>query len=417
MNKRQLSSFSLLLMLCLLLANVARAGAQYGGYFSQGLVYSPDNPFYDNSTGTSLDYRELGLTGGWQVNTDLRFAGQFLSRKVGDLDDGSPQIDFLLMDYSFLSLDDVSAGIRVGRVKTPYGIYNRTRDVPHARPGVFVPQSVYFETFRDALLSADGGNLYLNLRCCWGDLGIDLIAGTAHIDNNVVEYQAYQQNINGRFEEVDISGFKIAYSPAVLSNLNIGFSLLDVSTELDNAARISTAELQAGVSDLLDNPQNFVHYITATRIEPMLKLFSLQYNWRNWVFTSEYLEVAIKMSDLEVLYFPLEAVSANLQGYYAQTEWMPSDKLSLYARYEHLVYDTGDRDGEAFAVQTGGNPVTQYNEAVTVGARWYFNPDFSLTGEWSWNQGAAFINGPDNIDYQALQEDWDFLVLQLSYHF
>jgi hypothetical protein len=46
--------------------------------------------------------------------------------------------------------------MRVGRIKTAYGLYNTTRDVPFTRPSIVLPQSIYFERTRNLTVSADG---------------------------------------------------------------------------------------------------------------------------------------------------------------------------------------------------------------------------------------------------------------------
>lgn len=53
-------------------------------------------------------------------------------------------------------------GVRLGRVKNPFALYNETRDVIWTRPGVLLPQSIYFDALalRQPEISSDGGILY-----------------------------------------------------------------------------------------------------------------------------------------------------------------------------------------------------------------------------------------------------------------
>lgn len=405
-------------LLCILLCSSACAdNYQFHGYVSQGMVISNDNPFYVKQTGTHFDYHEIGLNGSGQLNDDWRMAGQVLSRKAGELDDGNPKVDFLLLDYSLSVTEDLTSGIRVGRVKNPYGIYNTTRDVPHVRPGVFVPQSVYFETFRKAILSVDGANLYLSKRTSLGDLSLDLFGGQSHIDNEAVEVQIYQKDITGTYKEVDTLGFKFSLVPKNLSNLTVALTLMDISMELEDAPVFSPVEQFSAAMILASDPTAFSNYITSQNIDSFLTLVSLQYNWLDWVFTTEYLDVETKVSNFEVLHSPYQSYDATSNAYYLQAEWLASEKYSFYTRHEKLFYNMDDKYGVEFALTSGGNPVTQYTKANTLGARWYFTPDLALTGEYSRNQGTAFINGSANIDYSRLNKNWDLFILQLSYHF
>ena len=135
------------------------------------------------------------------------------------------------------------------------------------------------------------------------------------------------------------------------------------------------------------------------------------------MLTAEFLDIATRVSHMEVLHQPVPSESTTSNAYYLQAEWLGAEKLSIYARHEKLYYDVDDKDGVDFAARTGGNPIAQHTIANTIGVRWYFTPDFSLTGEYSHNKGTAFINGAVNIDYSQLKENWDLFILQLSYHF
>ena len=197
MNSRKFTSRLLLLVACCC-AGYGNAGSpQIQGYLSQGVIYSPDNPFYDDDTGTNFNLRELGINITWSANDKLRLAGQVTSRKAGDIDDGDPRLDFLLADYTVLALEEFSAGIRLGRVKNPYGLYNTIRDVPHGRPGVFVPQSVYFDSLKGAMLSADGASLYFSNSNRFFDVNFDVYGGKTYFYNDALEYMFFQRDLPG----------------------------------------------------------------------------------------------------------------------------------------------------------------------------------------------------------------------------
>ena len=392
---------------------------KFQGYFSQGIIYSGDNPFFDNDTGVNFNYRELGLNLSWNANERLRFAGQILSRKAGVLDDGNPKLDFLLADYNFYVSEDISAGVRLGRVKNHYGLYNTTRDVPHGRPGVFVPQSVYFESLRGVLLSSDGGDFYLNYFNDIADISLDLYGGKAHFDNKSIEYQLFQADVPGKFDDVDGTGLKMDIKPKNVQDLTLGFTLLDINTKYRNAPTFTPQQQVTEGLKLLNNPSSYPFYITRLELDAIMQLYSLQYARQNLIYTAEYLDINLKFNNTEILNLPISLPrdKINVAAYYAQVEWIASNKLSVYTRYEELYYDSGDKSGKEYAALTGGNPITQYNKAFTLGARWYFTPDFSITAESSHNKGAAFINGQADVDYSQLKEDWNMFILQLSYHF
>lgn len=415
-NRRHLVCLLLVAALCssgLCVAN----DVQFSGYLSQGVIYSDDNPFYDDDTGTNFNLRELGLNVSWQVSERLRVAGQVLSRKAGDLDDGDPKIDFLLLDYQYLVTQQSTAGIRLGRVKNPYGLYNLARDVPHGRPGIFVPQSVYFESLREALLSTNGGNLYVSQTNALGRLNIDAWGGVARFDNNAIEYQYFQKNLPGSFDEVDAVGLRIELEPAAIPNLTAAYTRIDYRMEYEDAPVFTPGQVSL-VGDILAVDRTlYPSFLTGMTVDATMNLYSLQYAWQRWIWTGEFLSIDLDINDLFVAYYPLQDYKPELNGYYLQAEWLSSASLTLYLRYEELFLNSDDKDGKANQQFNGSNPVTQYNKAFTLGARYYFTPDLSITAEYSTNEGTAFINGQPDIDYPRLREDWDMAILQVSYHF
>lgn len=174
---------------------------QVGGFITQALVSSDANRFAGNSaSGVSTQLREIALYASGQPRANLRLAGQVMSRRAGQVDDGQPRIDYLLADLSLASQPHNSYGLRIGRLKSPLGFYNDTRDVAFTRPSIMLPQSVYFDRARNLELSVDGMMFYGhyplpgNLR-----LDVDLLGGYTRKDRNV-EYAYFWDDLPGYFQ-------------------------------------------------------------------------------------------------------------------------------------------------------------------------------------------------------------------------
>lgn len=399
------------------------ATPQLSGYLSQGIIYSGDNPFFDDDAGLNFNLRELGLNVNWNTTDRLRFAGQITSRKAGVLEDGDPKLDFLLVDYRYYQTENLIAGLRMGRAKIPYGFYNTTRDVPHGRTGVFVPQSVYFESLRNALLSADGGELYFEYSNSLADISAHLLGGEGDFENESIEYLLFQVDMPGEFNKTnDAYGMSFTIEPrAFMQGARIGYSRIDLTADYKDAPEFTPFQGMAALNVLIADQSLFPNYITSMQLDGKIQLYSLQYAPGDWIFTAEYLKIDVALNDLDIVNVPVSGLGMRTDyeenAFYLQSEWLFSVQLSLYARYEELYYNADDKDGKEYAATNGGNPVTQYTKAFTVGARWYFTPDLSLTVEYSTNEGAAIINGQAEVDYDLLEEDWDMTVLQISYHF
>ena len=145
---------------------------QIHGFAAQAAITTTDNRWFGPSDGTSFEFTEVGINASARVLPRVLLAGQVLARRAGEMYDGTPAIDFALADISLFESAARRAGVRVGRIKNPLGIYNETRDVPFTHPGIFLPQVVYFDRVRNLVLSTDGGMLYLDTYSDFGDLSM-----------------------------------------------------------------------------------------------------------------------------------------------------------------------------------------------------------------------------------------------------
>jgi hypothetical protein len=133
------------------------------GFASQGYTYTSANDFFGNSQGAgSLEFHELGLNMLGHPLPNLLFAVQGLYRDTGGSDENDFRLDYANLDLSLPVSDDLTFGVRGGRVKNPFGLYGEARDAIWTRPSVLLPQSIYFDSLglRSSELSSDGGILY-----------------------------------------------------------------------------------------------------------------------------------------------------------------------------------------------------------------------------------------------------------------
>lgn len=140
---------------------------QLHGFASQGWVTTDDNNFFGPSSdgNGSFEFTEIGVNASLRPHEDLLVSAQVLSRRAGgDGDDARPELDHGLLDYQAVSEPGRTAGVQIGRVKNPFGLYNQTRDMPFTRPGILLPQSIYFDRARSLALASDGGNVYFEER-------------------------------------------------------------------------------------------------------------------------------------------------------------------------------------------------------------------------------------------------------------
>lgn len=148
---------AVLLLAPVVASAVDLSSVRINGFVSQGYMKSQRNNFLDP---TSLDgtfmLTEVGLVTTAQPIEKLRVAAQFLYRRLGQEGGDRVTLDWGFGDYRY----NDELGFRAGKIKMPMGFYNEGRDSDMLRNMVFLPQSIYDETWRSFMSTALGAGLY-----------------------------------------------------------------------------------------------------------------------------------------------------------------------------------------------------------------------------------------------------------------
>ena len=389
--------------------------SQLHGFINQAYFYSPDNPYAGTDADDgSFKFREVGINGFTELSPEFRLAGQVLSRRQDEADDGDVRVDFLLADYLVLSGQSASFGVRVGRVKNNIGFYNAIRDIPSARPGYNVPDSIYFEAFRDSLLALDGVNVYGAALFANNQLTWEVSGGQTSIDLDDFETFAFQQRISrGDEDEAPIWLLNVHLVPSFARDLRLGLSLIDLTIDMNDTQSVAEAQdklISAPPGDLLTNP---FAYVTDARFDSLFTIVSAQYSLRDWIITAEYLNLETE--------FQADIVgqetsdTSTLEGWYVQAEWLATAQTSWFTRYEELYLNKDDRQGQETA--RPNNRYRGFGRGWTVGGQWRFAPAWSLIGQASFNEGTAWLPNYDGREDEELEKYWNYYVLSLNFQF
>lgn len=367
---------------------------QIHGFASQGAVKTSDNHWFGDSPNTSFDFTELGLNGSFQLNPKVLFAAQVLSRRAGEMYDGEPSLDYALGDFTLFSGAERRAGLRVGRIKNPLGLYNETRDVPFTRPTIFLPQTVYYDKLRNSLLSSDGLMLYGESFQPWGNLSLTLGGGRPVIDDNV-EWAFLGGDFDG---SVEADG-----------NTYVG-SLWYESQDGAYKAGLS------GASSALRFDPGAYSILGPGDIDFNYWIGSLQYNAERFTLSAEYGRLPLEWKDFGP-YWPFS--KQTTEGYYVQGAYRILPELELTLRYEEGFADRNDRSGKRSSALTGGltPPFDFYSKIFTAGLRWYILPNLMVEIDYSRHQGTFDLSIRENPDPSQLVEDWDRFAAQISVRF
>jgi hypothetical protein len=386
---------------------------QVHGFAGQGATYTDHNQIFGTSRDVSLDFREMGINTSVKLLPNLLISAQGLYRDAGASDRQGVRLDFAQADYSVPLLDSsLVLGVRGGRVKIPFGLYNDTRDVLWTRPSVLLPQSIYFDTLalRQAMIAADGGMLYGRYtygehRIGWEFMAADPQDGTGGATGfltgipNSPMFPKADGSLDGR--------------PLLLGRVfyewmggrgKLMFSVVD----LDRDFRSGSMFYQNG------NTQ--VTY----------PLFSAQYNAESWSLTAEYGWIDSERSGYST------ATTAFLPGlptwkqntsenFYLQGEYRFTADFSAVLRYDVLHLNRDDRGGNEMSRLSGGLAPSHrfYARDLTAGVRWSFARNFLLAADYHYVNGTAWLNESDNPNLTSPETSSHFSLVtaMLSFRF
>ena len=364
---------------------------QLHGFGSLTLVNTSDNNFFGQSDDQiSHDFSEIGLNASWRLIPAVQVSAQLLSRRAGETDDGEVRLDYGLIDWTALSSEQGRGGVRLGRIKPAYGLYNTTRDVPFTRPSIVLPQSIYFERTRNLTVSADGGELYFERYGEAGTLSATFAYGQVQTDTDAAQIPLVGLNRPGSLDSKNAPDLQVMYEGS-----GGRYRLAITALQID-------LKYKPGEADVVP-PAKF-------KLTPLI--FSAQYNAEQWSLTSEY---ALRRTSTED--FGPFSGTAEGESYYLQGTYRLAPQWEALLRYDAYYADRADRDGKDFAAATRLPGFTRYAKDWTVGLRFDVTPQFMLRAEVHRVDGTGFLAAQDNPNPQDLRRYWDNFMLQASFRF
>jgi hypothetical protein len=157
---------------------------QIHAFVSQGYLRTTKNNYLlQDSTRGSFEFTEVGINFTQLLTDELRTGIQLFTRQLGRDGDFRARMDWFYLDYHFADW----LGLRAGRTKIPFGLYNEVNDIDSARVPILLPQSLYPIVNRNLLLAQTGVELYGYLGMgIAGGLEYRLYGGTLYADPPVL---------------------------------------------------------------------------------------------------------------------------------------------------------------------------------------------------------------------------------------
>lgn len=364
------------------------------GFVSQGLIKTTDNNYLAASKRGSLEFSEVGLNFTKSVTEELRVGVQLFARDLGPVGNYRPQFDWYYLDYHFWDW----LGIRAGRTKLPFGLYNEIQDVDQAREPILLPQSMYPIDNRDLLLAQTGGEAYGQIKL--GDAG-------------ALEYRAYGGTIYAPIPtspnpSISVTSIEVPYLyggrlmwQTPLDGLQLGGSAqklrLNVEYALD--ANLTTALKAAGIV-----PSDFTKLRTGLPFT--LWVASAEYAAHDLLLAFEYGRWSADVESSAPLLYP--EVDARNERYYAMASYRVTPWFTPGLYYSVLYPDVHNHRGRQHY---------QHDFAATV--RYDLNANWLVKLEGHVMHGTAALNKDlnDGHELPTLVKDWGLLLFKTTAYF
>lgn len=381
-------------LLCITPAAMAESSFSWHGFIAQGVNQSIDSDFITDNNDINFDLTEIGINMRYDINASLAVVGQAVYLDGGNRYEQGGRVDYLFVDLTLPEIGSWNVHAHLGRFKSPHWLYSATRDVPQTRPTIVLPQSIYFDNFRDIALGSDGLLLQANRSSENGNFRFNWSYGKAPLSNYLTK-ALLGQFTQGDIEQDFVHQVSVFWQPQSL-NWQIGASWLD-----------SDFSYNASPNETLVDGGRSVQLYTVSAV----------YYAENWEFTTE-LQRSHKLDFGG--YSPDYYVDQYSEGGYGQLRYMFNPKYSVALGYDFFFADRDDRDGDALEARSGGVIPNYfgYMKTTTLGLQWNLDPNWRIQAEHHWVKGAGRITSiPSPQNQPNTEESWRMWAVQVMHWF
>jgi hypothetical protein len=364
------------------------------GFVAQGIIQANDSNFVTDEGGVSLELTEVGINSSYRINPSFRVAGQAVYLDGGNRYPDGFRVDYLFLEWQIFNKANWQVKAQIGRNKNYHWLYSSTRDVPHTRPSIILPQSLYFDAFRDVALGVDGLMLIAQTDNKFGEWDINLSYGNSRISSEQTK-NLLGASATGKLKHDSDKQFSVYWRPK-LTNFQFGFSLLDADFSY-----------KRGDNDILFNGDE-----TSQRI-----MFNLLYQGENWEIASEVMRERVIADNV---LFPGFYSDTFAEGGYLQARYFVSNQLTVLARLDIYDRDRQDREGKNLEMASQGLVPGYFGlmDQATAGVTWKFTKNIQIQAEYHRVKGTSRL-APVFTPNPILNSHkyWDMWAVQLMYWF
>ncbi|MET0595699.1 MAG: hypothetical protein ABW133_23580 [Polyangiaceae bacterium] len=361
-------------------------------FVSQGFIKTTDNNYLADSKRGSFEFTEVGLNFTKTLSDQMRVGMQLFTRDLGPIGNYTPQFDWFYLDYRFWDW----LGVRAGRTKLPFGLYNETNDIDAARVPILLPQSVYPVTSRDYLLAQTGFELYGRIPFEGaGALEYRVYGGTIYIDTTPAQIATIP-----KLGVPYVAGGRVMWQ--LPFGLQAGASVQALRLDFDYqppAALVSSLQMAGQLPADFRGPM---------RVEApvLLGVGSIEYQLDDWLIAAEYSRWRTKLeSPVQIIVPSSDTVS---ERGYVMTSYRVLPWFTPGAYYSMLYKDVDHRSGR-----------DAYQHDVAATLRFDLNDHWLLKVEGHYMNGTGALSTGlnDGKALNTLPKEWGLLLLKTTAYF
>lgn len=370
------------------------------GFASTGYLRSTQNNYLLLSKEGSFEFNEAGLNVASSLTDNFRVGMQLFSRDQGEVGNNEVSVDWAFLDYQ----RNEAFGIRVGRIKTPLGLANETRDYDMLRASILLPQGTYNEYYREAAAAYQGAGLYGNVSLASaGRLRYDLYGGAMEVKTDGI-MSKYIANVNMEVTSVNVdrmAGGQLRWHTP-LRGLMLGSSFVQMRMRLDSESTLQPM------------------YTTLKMPEMRFLYFSTGYTNGGWDLEAEYhqwkydFSLDVDLSQLQQPNPPTLNDTVDREAYYVSLSYRFTDWLQTGAYYSVFYIDRRDHDGKGLVAQ-GSPDYAAWQKDLALSLRFDLSDYWLIKLETHFMDGYALCDYSDNSD--GFKQNWMLFAVKTTVNF
>jgi len=375
------------------------------GFASTGYLRSDANNYLLSSEDGSFEFNEVGINFGAELTEDIRVGIQLYSFDLGDLGNNAVKLDWAFIDYEWRAW----LGVRAGKIKAPFGLYNQTQDYDMLRTTILLPQGIYTKYRRETFVALQGADLYGRIPLSSaGTLEYDLYAGTTTIEKDGGIAKEYAMS-GLQFESGTVeylAGLHLCWRTP-LRGLKLGGDYLLLSMKYKGMID-RDIPLAPSVSMNMPVDADFI------ADNPYVYIASIEYDYGRWKFAAEYQYVDNDTNifiDLLGLGSPgmLEMrKSYHIKACYALISCRVYSWLKVATYYSY--YDE--------RIDQQSDDLLYRQKDLAFSTRFDINASWLVKLEVHYMDGVALLTEPDNPEgLDSLDKYWMLYAVKTTFNF